>query len=55
MGRFAMGNRAFGDSSGLDVNVSNETPGPHNITAWKPGAGMESACGMMALILESFV
>lgn len=43
MGRFAIGSSAFGDSSGLEVKVSNETPGPQRIMAWKPGDGIERA------------
>jgi hypothetical protein len=39
MGLFAMGSSAFGMSLGDDVKVLNEAPGPHNIIAWKPGAG----------------
>lgn len=43
MGRFAIGIRALGFSSGLAVNVGNEDPGPQRIMAWKPGAGKERA------------
>lgn len=46
MGRFAIGMRAFGFSSGLVVNVGNDDPGPHRMMAWRPGAGIESAWGM---------
>jgi hypothetical protein len=46
MGRFAMGNKAFGMSLGFEVNVVNEAPGPHSMRAWKPGAG-SVACGMI--------
>ena len=45
-----MGTRAFGNSSGLAVNVVSDTPGPHNITAWKPGAGMFKAWGILQWI-----
>lgn len=41
-----MGNRAFGISFGVDVNVLNEAPGPHSIIAWNPGAG-STACGIV--------
>lgn len=34
-----MGNRAFGISLGVDVKVLNDAPGPHRISAWKPGGG----------------
>lgn len=40
MGRFAMGIKAFGFLSGLEVKVGKEDPGPQRIMAWKPGAGM---------------
>jgi hypothetical protein len=43
MGLFAIGMSAFGFSSGFAVKVGNEEPGPHNIMAWKPGAGILSA------------
>jgi hypothetical protein len=46
MGLLAMGIRAFGFSSGLAVNVGNDDPGPHRMMAWKPGAGIERACGI---------
>lgn len=49
MGRFAIGVRAFGNSSGLDVKVLRETPGPHRMMAWKPVGGTGTECGMMAL------
>jgi hypothetical protein len=39
MGLFAIGRSALGISFGVDVKVLNEAPGPHNIIAWKPGAG----------------
>ena len=44
-----MGIRAFGFSSGLAVNVGNDDPGPHRMIAWKPGAGIERACGIAEL------
>lgn len=43
MGRFAIGIRAFGFSSGLAVKVGNEDPGPQRIIAWKPGGGIDNA------------
>lgn len=52
MGLFAMGNRAFGMSLGDDVNVVNEAPGPHSISAWKPGAG-NVACGMVSRCMRA--
>jgi len=47
MGRLAIGIRAFGKSSGFEVNVFSDTPGPHRMRAWKPGGGIERACGML--------
>ena len=47
MGRFAIGMRLFGYSSGLDVKVLRETPGPHRIRAWKPVAGTGAEDGMV--------
>ena len=35
MGRLATGSRAFGKSSGVEVNVLKDTPGPQRIRAWK--------------------
>jgi hypothetical protein len=34
-----MGSSAFGISFGVDVNVLNDAPGPHRMSAWKPGEG----------------
>ena len=51
--------RAFGFSSGLAVKVGNEDPGPQRMIAWKPGAGIERAWGILrpvtadALTLEA--
>jgi hypothetical protein len=39
MGLFAMGSSALGISFGVDVNVLNDAPGPHRMSAWKPGEG----------------
>lgn len=41
-----MGSIALGISSGDDVKVLNEAPGPHSMMAWKPGAG-RTACGIL--------
>lgn len=46
MGLFAIGMMAFGNSSGFDVNVDRDAPGPHNIRAWKPGEGIVVECGI---------
>lgn len=43
MGLLAMGNNAFGFSSGLAVNVGKDEPGPHNIMACSPGEGIDTA------------
>lgn len=42
-----MGNRALGISLGVDVKVLNDAPGPHRMSAWKPGEG-SVACGMLS-------
>lgn len=47
MGRFARFRRAFGFSSGFDVKVGNDDPGPHRITACSPGAADETAWGIV--------
>lgn len=39
MGRLAIGNNAFGNSSGFEVKGFNDTPGPHNIMACSPSEG----------------
>jgi hypothetical protein len=39
--------RHFGYSSGLEVNVLREPPGPHRMRAWKP---MGPACGMVGRV-----
>lgn len=46
MGRLAIGINALGNSSGFDVNVFNDTPGPHRIIAWNPVGGTGTECGM---------
>lgn len=43
MGRLAIGIKAFGNSSGFEVNVVNETPGPQRMMAWKPEGGIDTA------------
>jgi hypothetical protein len=43
MGRLAIGSRAFGFSSGLEVKVGNDEPGPQRMTAWSPGEGIDTA------------
>jgi hypothetical protein len=50
MGLFAIGSIALGISSGDDVKVLNEAPGPHSIIAWNPGAG-STACGIVMVLL----
>ena len=42
-----MGIRALGYSSGFDVKVLRETPGPHSMRAWKPVGGTGTECGMV--------
>jgi hypothetical protein len=46
MGLLAIGRRALGFSSGLDVNVGNEEPGPHKMRASNPTEGIDTAWGM---------
>lgn len=46
MGLLATGSSAFGMSLGDEVKVVNEAPGPHSMTAWKPGEG-SVACGIV--------
>ena len=46
MGLFATGSSALGMSLGDDVKVDSEAPGPHSISAWKPGEG-RVACGIV--------
>ena len=41
-----MGISALGKSCGLDVKIFKDAPGPHRITAWRPGAGRLVACGI---------
>lgn len=49
MGLFAIGRRAFGLSSGVDVKVGNDEPGPHRMRACSPVEGMGKAWGIMAV------
>lgn len=46
MGRFAIGSKALGFSSGLEVKVGNEDPGPQRMRACTPGGGIDTAWGM---------
>lgn len=41
-----MGIRAFGNSSGFEVNVLRETPGPQRMSAWNPVGGTGTECGI---------
>lgn len=43
IGRLAMGSRAFGFSSGFEVNVGNEEPGPQRIRACSPVEAIDKA------------
>lgn len=47
--------RAFGDTSAFEVKVSNETPGPQRMIAWKPVGGIESACGILEDTRPSYI
>lgn len=42
-----MGISALGNSSGFDVKVLRETPGPHRMRAWKPDEGTVTECGIL--------
>jgi hypothetical protein len=53
MGRFAIGSRALGFSSGFAVKVGNEDPGPQRIRACRPGDGIETACGIVVPLLPA--
>ena len=50
MGRLATGIRALGKSSGVEVNVLKETPGPQRMRAWKSWGS-----GILAGIAEAFL
>lgn len=47
IGRFAIGNKALGFSSGFDVKVGKEDPGPHKMRACRPVAGIDTAWGIL--------
>jgi hypothetical protein len=51
IGRFAIGRRAFGFSSGFAVNVGNDDPGPHRIRACSSGDAIDTAWGMASSYL----
>lgn len=46
MGRLAMGKSALGFSSGFEVKVGNDDPGPQRTKAWSPGEGIDTAWGI---------
>lgn len=46
MGRLAIGRRALGFSSGLEVKVGKDDPGPQRMRAWSPVEGIDTAWGM---------
>jgi hypothetical protein len=43
IGRLAIGSRALGFSSGFEVNVGNEEPGPQRIRACSPVEAIDKA------------
>lgn len=43
IGRLAMGSRALGLSSGFEVNVGNEEPGPQRMRACRPVEAIDKA------------
>ena len=49
MGLLAICRRAFGFSSGFEVKVGSDEPGPHRMRAWSPVEGIETAWGICAL------
>ena len=48
-----MGINALGNSSGVEVKVFNETPGPQRMSAWNSG-DMGGRAGMMNLNYHKF-
>ena len=52
IGRFAMGKRALGFSSGFAVKVGKDDPGPQRMSACKPGEGIVTACGILPMSLR---
>lgn len=52
MGRFAIGTSAFGNSSGVEVKVFRDRPGPHKMSAWKSGK-IDALSGMVGGCMES--
>lgn len=53
IGLLAIGKRALGFSSGLAVKVGKLDPGPHRIRACRPGAAIETACGIFASYFQN--
>lgn len=49
IGRFAIGNKALGFSSGFEVNVGSDEPGPQRMRAWSPVEGIETAWGILTI------
>lgn len=52
MGRFAIGNKALGFSSGFAVKVGKDEPGPQRMRACSPGDAEETACGIATVIAK---
>jgi hypothetical protein len=55
MGRFAIGSNALGCSSGFVVKVVNDDPGPQRMMACSPGAGIDTAWGILRMSLCPYV
>jgi hypothetical protein len=49
IGRFATGSSALGFSSGFAVKVGNDEPGPHRMSACRPGDGTVTAWGIVGV------
>lgn len=47
IGLLAIGSKALGFSSGFEVKVGNDEPGPQRIRACSPVEALETECGMM--------
>lgn len=51
IGRLAMGRIALGFSSGFDVKVGNDDPGPQRMSACSPVEGIDMAWGILTVAL----
>ena len=53
IGLLAIGRRAFGFSSGLEVKVGKEDPGPQRMRACSPVEGIATAWGISMQVVLS--